>query len=177
MILIAAAGVASLMSREYVAGTLRLFRRASAERLLQVVGGPMTCTAAALMVGLIAIRLRQPRPRFARLVRQPGFAASVALAGVLLVGTIEALVLIGFRDAKLMGFAGGWPFQQLWEIGAAFRGGFAVGAVWILLLLTGRWRPESSWVDRTGRACGAVWVGGLLVHYVEPWLLGVLPAV
>lgn len=34
----------------------------------------------------------------------------------------------------------------------------AVVAAWTALALSGRWRPEASWLDRAGCVCGGVWV-------------------
>jgi hypothetical protein len=36
--------------------------------------------------------------------------------------------------------------------------GPAVAAVWFVLALSGRWRPERSWIDRLGRLVGASWI-------------------
>ena len=36
--------------------------------------------------------------------------------------------------------------------------GPAVAAVWTVLALSGRWRPEGSWIDRLGRLLGATWI-------------------
>jgi hypothetical protein len=36
--------------------------------------------------------------------------------------------------------------------------GPAVAAVWLVLALSGRWRPEKSWIDRLGRLLGAMWI-------------------
>jgi hypothetical protein len=36
--------------------------------------------------------------------------------------------------------------------------GLAVAAVWLVLALSGRWRPERSWIDRLGRVLGATWI-------------------
>ncbi len=36
--------------------------------------------------------------------------------------------------------------------------GPVVAAVWLLLALSGRWRPERSWIDRLGRVVGATWI-------------------
>ena len=36
--------------------------------------------------------------------------------------------------------------------------GFTVAAIWLLLGLSGRWRPEKSWIDRLGRLLGVVWI-------------------
>ena len=51
--------------------------------------------------------------------------------------------------------AGCWGIQV-----AAFSApcGFTVAAVWLLLALSGRWRPEKSWIDRLGRLLGVVWI-------------------
>jgi hypothetical protein len=51
--------------------------------------------------------------------------------------------------------AGCWGIQM-----AAFSApcGFTVAAVWLLLALAGRWRPEKSWIDRLGRLLGVVWI-------------------
>jgi hypothetical protein len=51
--------------------------------------------------------------------------------------------------------AGCWGIQM-----AAFSApcGFTVAAIWLLLVLSGRWRPERSWIDRLGRLLGLVWM-------------------
>ena len=51
--------------------------------------------------------------------------------------------------------AGCWGIQM-----AAFSApcGFTVAAIWLLLGLSGRWRPEKSWIDRLGRLLGVVWI-------------------
>jgi hypothetical protein len=36
--------------------------------------------------------------------------------------------------------------------------GCTVAAIWLLLVLSGRWRPERSWIDRLGRLLGVVWI-------------------
>lgn len=175
MILVAASAVGLLLVREYAASLHIVYRRASASRLLEVVEGVSECLAAAGMVALIPIRLQRPRPGLRRLARQPGFAACCALAAVLALGFLQGLVLVLFRDVQ-KAWGGTWPFQQLWEIGVAFRGPFAVAGAWLVLLLSGRWRAEPSWVDRLGRFLGMVWLVWPLVYAAEPWLLLHLPA-
>jgi hypothetical protein len=39
--------------------------------------------------------------------------------------------------------------------------GVSVAASWILLLMSGAWRPERGWIDRTGRALGCFWIATL----------------
>jgi hypothetical protein len=36
--------------------------------------------------------------------------------------------------------------------------GVAVASSWLLLLVSGRWRPEPSWIDRSGRVLGWIWI-------------------
>src|SRR5262245_54032501 len=37
------------------------------------------------------------------------------------------------------------------------RVGFAVSGAWLTLWLSGRWRPERTWIDRLGRVMGWLW--------------------
>jgi hypothetical protein len=36
--------------------------------------------------------------------------------------------------------------------------GYAVAGVWMVLAISGRWRPEKSWIDRGGRVLGLTWI-------------------
>jgi hypothetical protein len=38
------------------------------------------------------------------------------------------------------------------------RNGYAVAAAWLTLAIGRRWRPEPTWVDRSGRAIGFFWL-------------------
>ena len=38
------------------------------------------------------------------------------------------------------------------------RNGYAVAAAWLTLMIGRRWRPEPSWVDRSGRLIGSFWL-------------------
>jgi hypothetical protein len=176
MIFVAGAALAVMLTHEYDTSFYVVWKRVSADRLLILVQGSSQCVAAAFMLALIPIRLLRPRPGLRRLVRQPGFAACCAIAAVLVLGFIEGLMWVVFRDVQ-KGQGDSWPFQQLWEIGVGYRGPFVVAGAWLLLALTGRWRAEKSWVDRLGRALGAVWVVWLPIHLLEPWLLRYLPAI
>ena len=37
--------------------------------------------------------------------------------------------------------------------------GLLILGVWNLLVITGRWRPETTWLDRCGRLAGLCWIG------------------
>ena len=49
--------------------------------------------------------------------------------------------------------------------------GFAVAGAWFALLLSGRRRPEPTWLDRLGRAIGWLWLGLSVVLWVRSLLL------
>lgn len=173
MILVAAAAVATVLSRDYVASTYTVYRTMAVDRLLTVVEGPTTCIASAVLLALIPIRLRRPRPGLRRLVRQPGFAASCATAAALTVGLVQGANLVAFRTVSPRW--GTWPFQQLWTIGAGPCPSAIAGA-WLILALNGRWRAERGWIDRTGRIAAAVWIFWFLIYLLETWLFRLLPA-
>jgi hypothetical protein len=55
-----------------------------------------------------------------------------------------------------------FPFAAPGEIG------LAVAVAWLMLGIGGRWRPERSWVDRSGRALGALWL--MMVPLLYWWV-------
>lgn len=97
---------------------------------------------------LLVIRLLKPRPAPSDLLCRPGFSAcAAALLGTLLIP------------------AGWWYFQYEvpFELVPA-----SVAIAWTLLVATGRWHPERSWVDRAGRAFGYGWLSMLpLLAWME----------
>jgi hypothetical protein len=44
----------------------------------------------------------------------------------------------------------------------------AVVVAWVILLLSGRWRSEPSWIDRLGRALGVFWIVWAVLEGVRP---------
>lgn len=118
---------------------------------------------------LIGLRLRRPRPKLRRLLRQPGMVAASAAS--------LALAVTWFRDRLSAQGGAGWvPAYRpvVFPDGASLAGCVAVLVAWALLLGSGRWQPERSWLDRTGRFLGWVW----LLQPVGPLvgrLLGILP--
>jgi hypothetical protein len=140
--------------------------------------GCLVLSAPLLMAWTLAIfglRLRQPRDRWSRLVRQPGFVAGLMAALVFawrLIGfATMCLRVIGLprlsistvRQGALSGSWGGWPprhllFETDHYLDTMAMIGVAVAMSWIFLLASGRWRPERSWIDRTGRVLGWFWI-------------------
>jgi hypothetical protein len=134
----------------------------------------LPCLAAWTGAFLIT-RLRAPRPRWRRLVLQPGFVAAVAALSIL---TAESVLLFGcaWIDGRF-----GWSSPQsisLFVVNGvvllAHRAGSAVAVAWCTLALSGRWRAEPSWVDRWGRTLGCTWIilgplASLLINHSAWW--------
>ncbi len=125
---------------------------------------------AVLSLSLIVIRFRRPRPRFRRLIRQPGLVAGLAMLAVLginaLLGSVQ--ILLAATDQSKMTdpkFYANFSFLacQMLRPGMV---GMAVLAAWLVLKVSGRWRREPGWVDSAGLALGWVWVGLLLTEWV-----------
>jgi hypothetical protein len=135
--------------------------------------------AMAWTLAILALRLRRPRDRWSRLVRQPGLVAGLMAASVLawrLVGFATmcarligrpTLNILTVRSRALSGsWGGGWPpdnllFETDHYLDTMATIGVAVASSWILLLSTGRWRAEASWIDRAGRVLGWFWIAAL----------------
>lgn len=107
-------------------------------------------------LGLCLIRLRRPRPRLARLFRQPGTIACF-------VGT--AAVLLGLLAMQLQLLVAVWWYGAGSSISYSFSSytttisesfGSAVAIAWLTLALSRAWRAEPSWIDRAGRTVGIV---------------------
>jgi hypothetical protein len=129
-------------------------------------------------LAILALRLRRPRDRWSRLVRQPGLIAGLMAALVLawrLVGFATMCIrvnsrpnlsILTVRHGALSGHWSGWPppyllFETDHYLDTMATIGVAVASSWLLLLATGRWRPERSWIDRVGRVLGWFWIANL----------------
>jgi hypothetical protein len=138
--------------------------------------------AMSLTVALLALRLRPPRPSIRRIASQPGaVACAAALAAITYrVGEEAFCWVLGYltRPQSVVhlpsppfirydnpGFhppAGQWIRGVLLEtfpvlVSPSVAVAIAVG--WCVLRAGGRWRPEASWIDRSGRWLGWFWIG------------------
>ena len=98
---------------------------------------------------LIAVRLRKPRPRWRRAIRQPGLQANLVIC------LATASGLLGSR----------WGDKPEWSglltvigVGQVDLVGPMLIAGWVLTALSGARRPEPSTIDRLGRAAGWAWI-------------------
>ena len=103
---------------------------------------------AAWTVAAVVFRLRSPRPPIRRLMRQPGAVASTAATMLILIGAAHFLLDLHNPSRHDV------PFEY-----TSFSLGCGVGAAWLILALSMRWRAEPSWVDRFGRVLGVYWIG------------------
>jgi hypothetical protein len=87
-------------------------------------------------VVLLILRLIPPRPPLRDLARQPGLWA----CGIATMAMAPMIWLHYFRPVIISG---------------------AVGLAWLVLAASGRWRSESSWIDKAGRALGFTWLAML----------------
>jgi hypothetical protein len=132
----------------------------------------------------LAMRLRGPRPRLLRLIRQPGtMACAVALSALFLVLCEMACSRTGGRFFQFTEHVvrppvrhehpdvfHGHPRYLSAAWGIVFQGnriGFAVAGAWLTLLASGRWRSEASWIDRLGRAMGWSWIVLTVVFWLR----------
>jgi hypothetical protein len=104
---------------------------------------------------LLFLALKSPRPRRWRLVwSRPGTLASLLVATVTLIAYLAPKLAVWFHRGSV-----GNPPYPVTDWPAALAG-VAVFVGWATIGLTGRWRPERSWVDRAGRAVGLMVIAG-----------------
>ncbi len=117
----------------------------------------------AVAVGLMICRFKRPRTTFARLRSEPGSLACIAWIGVATIQGGMFGIACGLHSAFRL--RSGQIPMLLWlpyRLGNA--GGIAVAATWIVLAATRRWRPDSSWIDRSGRLLGSLMIALLGVE-------------
>jgi hypothetical protein len=105
-----------------------------------------------MTVALVPLRLRPPRPVMRRVRRQPGFIACVA------VGLAATFVILEWASS-LFSRSPSWFAAHVFSlISSPWKIGPIVATAWLVLALSGRWQPEPSWIDRSGRVMGAAWI-------------------
>lgn len=123
---------------------------------------------------VFVLRLRRPRPSIRRLVRQPGFATSLAVVWVWAVNSVTAMISMVYH--RLTG--GRWDMYVTPELGSLFVPIYfrelrcdwyevAVLAIWSYLLVGRLARSEAGWIDRLGRVLGGCWMFLFLLRRVE----------
>jgi hypothetical protein len=117
-----------------------------------------------LCVALVIIRLRTPRPSFGRLMRQPGAVACFTTTAMWALScappTMKYLLLSSWRwDIYIRELSNKYLLYNVL--------GYAIATSWFALRLSGRWRSEPGWIDRTGTILGVAWVVSCSVFNVR----------
>jgi hypothetical protein len=163
MVLVAAVGVAFVLIRVYLdhldgrhlaLTPPREFSLTAYWRYATFVVRVLAPLATSLSLALWMLRLRQPRPRWRRLIRQPGMLASTATV----LGTVLFLVKVLLNELFVhWDPAGMRQFEALWLVRLPLSAEI-VAVTWILLISSGLWLFEPSWIDRAGTALGVYWI-------------------
>ena len=114
-----------------------------------VIPGLVAWTVACLL-----LRLRRPRPPWRRLSRQPGTMA--CLIATVAIGLSAAFGAIGWVMEDQRDDAMEWLAVQ--SLAVPPQAGAAVFWCWVTMALSGRWRPEPTWLDRLCRLLGLAWL-------------------
>jgi hypothetical protein len=111
-------------------------------------------------VAIFLLGLRQPRPPLRRLILRPGMAACGAV-----------VLWLGFKTLMLMTMMIGVPHKRTlvtYYLGNGVAlvswAAPAVAGAWLVLVISGRWRPVRGWIDRCGRAIGMSWLALEIVN-------------
>jgi hypothetical protein len=114
-----------------------------------------------VMVSLIPLRLMTPRPPWRRVRRQPGFIACAAVAFGVVHRALCFGVICFWRPAV-------WANINVRSLIASPPPfGSMIISAWFVLALSGRWRPEPSWIDRSGRVLAIAWIVRYLIQFVS----------
>ena len=126
-------------------------------------------------IALLMIGLQGSREGVRNRISLPGLAACGAATVALMIDAISLLaVLLAFavRGDGLGVEVGDLLVGCILEIDPGMgTPGIAVTIAWIGLAVSGRWRPEPSWIDRAGRLAGVGWVALMMLR---PWVISLL---
>ena len=163
MILIGALGAAVIVDRQGTLGLYKLTpRQMSYEGSIVVAVDyqfqklmPFIIIYTAAFTG---IQIIQPGVKGRRVGERPGgvLCAIVCLAFTILFAWLEVAWKMGWHRGQALVFWHYVPYISL-----------VVAASWSTLFVSGRWNPEPHWMDRMGRALGAVWLIPLLLVWLR----------
>ena len=121
-----------------------------------------------LAVVLMVAGLLPPRGPRMKICRQPGFVACWVTTLVMAIDAVDMLVMNLDYHSRLEEFLLCFNFGYFWPTTGHI--GFGVLIAWTTLALAGCWRPDTSWIDRSGRVLGVVWI----IAFVADRLPGLL---
>jgi hypothetical protein len=120
-------------------------------------------------LAVAGLSLRQPRPQFRKLARQPGviacYAAMLPLVievMAIIVGEIilppSAVIARTMPPYLIRSLPGRIMHNVRGTIVLQANAGATVAVAWLILALAGMWKSEKSWLDRFGRVLGILWM-------------------
>jgi hypothetical protein len=131
---------------------------------------------------ILGLRLLRPRPSLRRISLQPGFVACCAssISIAMTVGELLlAYVIKAFVRAAPPWLSSSDKYREhlldelhelhldLIIVGTSpMRITYVVTTAWLLLALGKRCRPEPSWIDRSGRIIGVLWIAIYLIEWM-----------
>jgi hypothetical protein len=125
------------------------------ESVTEVAIDYAVCVAFFWTLALPLLGLRHPRPPWRRLRRQPGMLVGVSFIVATVCNFVCHLLYLEFA------YSGSF-YEHVVSLAerASYPAPFALSTAvaWTTLAWSGRWRPESSWIDRLGRALGVFWI-------------------
>jgi hypothetical protein len=177
MVLIAALAPGLVMGQCYVRCFTVLANLVSTERINVRVMGPRewayACVPMLVMLTLALgpMGLVVPRSRFLRRARRPGlipgYVAALGLAAALVRTVHDRLTSFAITHYADVGILGPGETFSLRVVAAKNMIGAGVALSWLILWLGGGWRPGRTWIDRTGRVLGWLWIVGGLAMWVD----------
>lgn len=173
VVLVCAAGVGLALARETTAWERAPARDAIAN---YAVSQALMWTLAILVLNVTRYRATRPE-----LACRPGVSAGLAIlierfGNFLYVGALYLLgnPFLGFSPPISLSFLTGFLSQTMFGCVANAAQGIssttAVGAVWLFAAMAGCWRPEKTWVDRTGRVLGVFWLLVTVAYWLSVWV-------
>lgn len=174
-IMIIAIGIGLYFSREcFDAEWLRVAPKTLIDRLDVSCAfvHPLLPVMLAMSLSVLVVRIRRPRPPIRIALRSPGVTACFGLAAVVLLETIQGMgsdILFDVNSGRALNLAGvdGSLWKVYWQLPQ--RIGHTVTVLWLVLIVTGRWRPEPNWIDRLGRFLGVFWILAGILWWFKTW--------
>ncbi len=168
MVLIAAFAVCWMVPK-----TFRRLSRRKPTQFTTSASTPRSSGASWLVsasVALAVLVIFVPKPGGRERFRQPGALAMLMVAFTWVYDVIQTAIqggMLWLTTGQSFSDGGFWYlFGPIYDV--SFRAVLAVMASWITLALLGLGRPESNWLDRSGRILGWIWVvWGLLAWVLE----------
>jgi hypothetical protein len=125
-------------------------------------------------LAILALNLTRYLATRRELACRPGFSAVVAIVIERASETIYYAIVEGIGPSGNLSM---WLLERFWHLLSlnvmnVVRSGSSAGvvtAVWLVTATANCWRPEKSWIDRTGRVLGVFWLLAAFAYWLSLW--------